>query len=152
MQKRKSVRAGVIPLFLSIFLFLGLNTHSMANNTLNFDQLYGQFSVTGLEFSDKVKELEGKKVTIRGFMAPPLKPDANFFVLTKTPMALCPFCDSDSDWPEDILVVYLKKRQNFVQFNAIIEVEGRLEKGSWTDPDTGFVSLLRLRDAVFREL
>jgi hypothetical protein len=32
----------------------------------------------------------------------------------------------------------------------VIEVEGVLEYGSWTDPDTGFVSLLRLRDATFR--
>ena len=30
-----------------------------------------------------------------------------------------------------------------------VDVEGRLEHGSWTDPETGFVSLLRIRDAKF---
>ncbi len=44
----------------------------------------------------------------------------------------------------------LGAKQTFVQFNAVIEVEGTLEYGSWTDPDTGFVSLLRLRNASFR--
>jgi len=29
-------------------------------------------------------------------------------------------------------------------------VTGRLDAGSWTDPVTGFVSQLRLRDATYR--
>lgn len=87
-----------------------------------------------------------------GFMAPPLRAESSFFVLSKIPMALCPFCSSDADWPEDIVVVYLRKRQTFVQYNAAIAVEGNLEYGSWTDPETGFVSLLRLRDAYFHKV
>ncbi|MFU2081903.1 hypothetical protein [Gallibacterium anatis] len=85
-------------------------------------------------------------------MAPPLKADAKFFVLTKAPMALCPFCSSDADWPADIVVVYLDKKQPFVQNNTMIKVEGKLSYGSWTDPVTGFVSLLRLTNATFSEL
>ncbi|MDH2925443.1 hypothetical protein EV693_11423 [Nicoletella semolina] len=128
------------------------SSYSSYGNTLTFNELYGKFSVTGLEFSDKVKALVGKKVTINGFMAPPLKAESQFFVLTKTPMAVCPFCSSDADWPEDILVVYLGKRQNFVQYNAMISVKGILEYGVSVDPDTGFVSLLRLREAQFDTL
>ncbi|TDQ59414.1 hypothetical protein EDC45_0061 [Mesocricetibacter intestinalis] len=139
------------PVYLGCLLLL-LAVPSMADNRLDFEQLYGKFSVTGLEFSNKVKTMAGKQVVMRGFMAPPLKAESQFFVLTKTPMALCPFCSSDADWPEDILVVYLQERQTFVQYNAAIEVEGRLEYGSWTDPETGFVSQLRLRNAVFRPL
>ena len=120
-----------------------------ATDTLTFDELYGKISVLGLEFSEKVKSLAGRRVTMRGFMAPPLKAEASFFVLTEIPMALCPFCSSDADWPDNIIVVYLGEKQTFVQPNAIIEVDGVLEYGSWTDPDTGFVSLLRLRDATF---
>lgn len=116
---------------------------------LTFDQLYGAYSALGLTFSDKVKLLDGKTVRIRGFMAPPLKAEAQFFVLTKIPMALCPFCSSDSDWPDNIVVVYLGRRQTFVQPNRTIEVTGRLESGSWVDPETGFVSQLRLRDAHY---
>jgi len=105
--------------------------------------------VLGLTFSDKVKSLAGQQVSMRGFMAPPLKPEAKFFVLTEIPMSICPFCSSDADWPDNIVVVYLDAARDFVQANAPIEVQGTLEVGSWLDPETGFVSLLRLVDAEF---
>lgn len=116
---------------------------------LAFDELYGKISVLGLSFSDKLKSLEGETVRMEGFMAPPLKAEANFFVLTKRPMALCPFCSSDADWPADIVVIYLDRAQTFEQANALIEVTGTLELGSWTDPETGFVSQVRITDARF---
>ncbi|MFD1198796.1 hypothetical protein ACFQ3K_10810 [Brucella gallinifaecis] len=121
-----------------------------AAEQLGFDNLYKSFGVLGLEFSDQVKNASGKEVSISGFMAPPLKAEANFFVLTEIPMSICPFCSSDSDWPDNIMVVYLASKQTFVQFNAPILTRGTLEYGSWTDPETGFVSQLRLRDASFK--
>ena len=120
--------------------------------TLSFDELYSGGGVLGLQFSDKTKALSGQRITIRGFMAPPLKAEATFFVLTREPVALCPFCQSDADWPDNILVVYLSESQSFVQNNATIEVEGVLETGSYRDESTGFISQLRLRDARFRTL
>lgn len=120
-----------------------------AASTLSFDELYGKVTPLGLQFSEKTKALDGKSVSMRGFMAPPLKAEAAFFVLTEIPMSLCPFCSSDADWPDNIVVVYLSARQTFTQANQTIEVTGRLETGSWTDPETGFVSLLRLRDARY---
>lgn len=130
-------------------LMAGTGQALAANPNLTFEDLYGKIGVLGLEFSQKVKQLSGSPVAMRGFMAPPLKAEADFFVLTKVPMALCPFCSSDADWPDDIVVVYLGEKQTFVQPSATIEVRGTLETGSWTDPETGFVSLLRLRDARY---
>ncbi|PWC11698.1 hypothetical protein B4923_12775 [Brenneria roseae subsp. americana] len=159
MNNVKHDRAGETPL-LSFWLRTALMLLSLicaipvkaAPPELSFDKLYASYGVLGLVFSDDVKSLSGKRVTMRGFMAPPLKAESQFFVLTKMPMALCPFCSSDADWPEDIVVVYLAKRQTFVQNNTMIEVEGVLEHGSWTDPESGFVSLLRLREATFDTL
>ncbi|PWJ86630.1 hypothetical protein C7441_101511 [Pseudaminobacter salicylatoxidans] len=125
---------------------------SAADNTIAFGQLYASFGVLGLTFSDKVKELSGKAVSMRGFMAPPLKAEANFFVLTEIPLSLCPFCSSDADWPDDIVVIYLDRAQTFEQANGLIEVRGRLEVGSWTDPESGFVSLLRIVEAGFHRV
>lgn len=139
-------------LFLAILLLSGIFSPAMAITQLSFDQLYGKISALGMEFSDKVKALKDQEVEMHGFIAPPLKADAKFFVLTKAPMALCPFCSSDADWPADIVVVYLDKKQPFVQNNTMIKVEGKLSYGSWTDPATGFVSLLRLTNATFSEL
>jgi len=128
---------------------LSLTRPALADEKLGFGELYKSFGVLGLEFSDKVKRLDGQSVTVKGFMAPPLKAEANFFVLTEIPMSLCPFCSSDADWPDNILVVYLAEKQTFVQYNAPIEAYGVLEYGAWTDPETGFRSQLRLRGAAF---
>ena len=83
-------------------------------------------------------------------MAPPLKAEADFLVLTKEPVSLCPFCSSDQDWPNDIILVRLAKRKDFVQSNTLIEVSGQLQIGSETDEKTGFVSLVRIVDADYR--
>jgi hypothetical protein len=128
---------------------LGSGAARAAEAGLDFEELYGKVSPLGLSFSDKVKRLAGQPVAMRGFMAPPLKAEANFFVLTQIPMSICPFCSTDSDWPDNIVVVYLDTAQTFEQANALIEVSGTLEVGSWTDPETGFVSLLRITSANF---
>ena len=129
--------------------FLPLAVAKAAAPSLDFEELYGKVSPLGLSFSDKVKGLAGQPVAMRGFMAPPLKAVANFFVLTEIPMSICPFCSTDSDWPDNIVVVYLDSAQTFEQANALIDVSGKLEMGSWTDPETGFVSLLRITSASF---
>ena len=117
---------------------------------LRFDDLYGGWGVTGLRFSDRAKALVGQSVGMAGFMAPPLKAEADFFVLTREPLSMCPFCSSDAEWPPDIVVAYLKREAQPTAPNVVIEVTGTLELGSWTDDATGFVSQARLRDAGFR--
>ena len=54
----------------------------------------------GEEYTDKARKLAGKSVQMRGYMAPPLKPEIDFFVLTSLPTAICPFCDAAASWPE----------------------------------------------------
>jgi hypothetical protein len=128
---------------------IALARPALAAAKLGFDELYGKISVLGLEYSAKVKALAGQQVEMNGFMAPPLKAEANFFVLTEIPMSICPFCSTDADWPDNIVVIYLDETQTFVQPGIRIAVSGRLEVGSWTDPDTGFLSRMRLRDAQY---
>jgi hypothetical protein len=117
------------------------------DNRLTFDSLYKSVGVLGIEYSDQAKALKGREVRLRGYMAPPLKPESRFFVLTREPVAVCPFCSSDAQWPVDIVVIYLRDTLAPVDFSRRIEVSGRLEMGSWTDPDTGFVSQVRIVDA-----
>ena len=101
------------------------------------------------EFSPKATGLNGRSVEIQGYMAPPLKAEAGFFVLTKLPMAVCPFCDSELDWPTDIVLVRLRRRQDWAEFNQPIVASGRLELGTEVDAETGFVSRVRLVDAAY---
>lgn len=123
-----------------------------AAEMFTFDMLYKSNGVLGLVFSDRLLATKDKEMAITGYMAPPLKAESDFFVLTREPMAICPFCQSDSDWPVDILVVYLAGASPLVAAGTKVAVTGRLEIGSWTDPATGFVSQLRLRDATYRKV
>lgn len=101
------------------------------------------------EFSDYAITHEGDRLTVEGFMAPPLQADSTFFVLTKMPMSVCPFCETEADWPEDILAVYTRRTYRVVPFNRKILTRGELELGPYRDPDTGFLSLVRLANAQF---
>ena len=111
---------------------------------LAFDELYSGYSSEGLAFSEKTRSLEGSIVTMTGYMAPPLTPTIRFFVLTAVPMSVCPFCSSDADWPNDIVVVKLSSPVTALPYDAPITVTGTLELSSAVDEETGFVSQLRI--------
>lgn len=142
---RRSVMAGAAAL-------LAAPARAAVPDRLSFAGLYKSIGVRGMEFSDRVRQLQGQMVAIRGYMAPPLKAESRFFVLSSEPLALCPFCQSDADWPVDIVVIYLSRVMPLLSAGERIEVEGRLETGSWQDPESGFVSLLRLVDAEYRHV
>ena len=103
-----------------------------------------------LSFSDVALGNEGKRITVSGFMAPPLKAESEFFVLTKRPMAVCPFCEPGMPWPDDILAVYARRVVQVIGFNIPILTEGVLELGDYVDPELGFASKVRLTDAAYR--
>jgi hypothetical protein len=111
-----------------------------AANPVTFADLWSE----GPEFSERAKELVGKTVEMRGYMAPPLKPEVEFYVLTSTPMATCPFCDSEATWPKDIVLVMLARPRSAQSYSRPISVSGILDIGTRTDEKTGFVSRVRL--------
>lgn len=118
-----------------------------AQARLDFGELYEGGSVLGLKYTQRLLSLKNQTVSMKGFMAPPLKAESNFFVLTREPVSLCPFCSTDAEWPTDIVVIYLKRAMPPMRFSDALEVTGLLEIGSKTDSETGFVSQIRLIDA-----
>ena len=66
---------------------------------------------------------------------------------TNRPVAVCPFCESEAEWPDDILAVLTRRVVDVIPFNVRIAVSGRLSLGTQTDPETGFVSRVRLEEA-----
>jgi hypothetical protein len=104
------------------------------------------------DFSSLARELRGKRVTMQGFMAPHLKVDSDFFILSNTPVETCPFCASEGDWIDSIVFVRMRRKQEATDPGALINVEGTLEIGPETDAATGFVSKVRLTDAEFRRV
>ncbi|MEM6825272.1 MAG: hypothetical protein AAF566_09170 [Pseudomonadota bacterium] len=102
-----------------------------------------------LSFSDLARDLEGKRISVSGFMAPLLKAEENFFVLTKAPVADCPFCAIFAEWPDDFLAVYTKRVVEVVPSNVEIVTKGVLELGMYQDAETGFRSRVRLANATY---
>lgn len=102
-----------------------------------------------LSFSDLALASVGTRIDVAGYMAPPLKAESTFFVLTKMPMAVCPFCEPGMPWPDDLLAVYAKRIVEVIAFNVPIIVTGVLELGDHVDPDLGFYSKVRLTDASY---
>ncbi|GGH16074.1 hypothetical protein GCM10007036_16460 [Alsobacter metallidurans] len=128
----------------------GVRTAAAAPAVLDFADLYEASGVLGLKFSPKLLSLKGASVAMQGYMAPPLKAESDFFVLTREPVSLCPFCSSDADWPTDIVVIHLRRAAQPTRYSDPIAVTGVLEVGSATDAATGFVSQIRLMNADFR--
>ena len=93
--------------------------------------------------------MAGNEVEMRGYMAPPLKSEINFFILTKLPAAVCPFCDSAAAWPDDIVLVQMARPIRAIDYDTLIRVTGTLETGEAADEATGFVSLVRLRNSRY---
>ena len=140
--KRRDFLTGLAAFGLAGFALCG---PAAAGDGIKLRDLYNK----DLSFSNLAKAKEGARIAVTGFMAPPLKAESSFFVLTMRPMAVCPFCETEADWPDDILAVYTKRTLKVVPFNVGIVVRGRLELGGFKDPETGFVSRVRLADAVY---
>ena len=119
-----------------------------ASDVMGFSDLY----VGNAAFSERAQALDGTRIEMDGYMAPPLKAESAFFVLTKMPMAVCPFCETEADWPQDIVSVYSRDIVTVAPFNVPIRVGGTLRLGVYTDAELGFVSKVRLVDADYRRL
>jgi hypothetical protein len=119
---------------------------------LRFTDLYATTGPLGVAFSESAQRLRGLPVRMTGYLAPPLKAEASFFVLCAQPVSICPFCQSDADWPQDIVVIHPvgDSGWRFRSSAERVEVIGTLDLGSKLDPATGFVSQVRLLSALVR--
>ena len=135
-------------LLIAAALGLGVSIPAAAARRVRMFELYDDHN----DFSHLAKELNGQRVSMQGFMAPHLKVDSDFFILSNTPVETCPFCASEGDWIDSIVFVRMRRKQEAVDPGAIIMVEGKLEIGPDKDPETGFFSKVRLTDADFRRI
>ena len=129
-------------------LGFGLPRPAFAVQRVRMFELYNDDN----DFSPLAKELNGKRIAMQGFMAPHLKVDSDFFILSNTSVETCPFCASEGDWIDSIVFVRMRRKQEAVDPGAVIMVEGKLEIGPEKDAETGFFSKVRLTDAEFRRV
>jgi hypothetical protein len=130
---------------LVIAFCLGLLALPAGSAELRWDSLYADG-----EFSEQAKLLDGAEVTLTGYMAPPLKANSKFWVMGDKPMTFCPFCATAEEWPSGIVVVYPTSNSVVPPDDRLIAVTGKLMLGLSTDPETGYVSKVRLINARYR--
>lgn len=118
--------------------------------TLGFDELFGKVGVLGLEFSGKLAALDGQVVRMRGFLAPAGHGEGGVLVLTRTPVAPCSDCGGGHDLPNDAVFVFPAEDADFAP-GRMAEVEGVVEHGPLSLPEAEANSLVRLRDARWRD-
>jgi hypothetical protein len=102
-----------------------------------------------MAYSDHANNLAGTEVEIQGFMAPHLKVDSEWFVLSNQPVESCPFCESEDDWIDTIIFVVMREKQPAIDPGTLIWTRGTLDIGPAVDEATGFVSRVRLLEADF---
>ena len=82
---------------------------------------------------EEIKKLDGKRVSIVGFMATTSPLDGSYFYLQNMPYQSCPFCVPNTNVLLNTLAVYAPKGQSFKFMDVPVKVTGRIEVGDVTD-------------------
>lgn len=76
---------------------------------------------------DYLKSIDGKKVTISGYMATSSPVDGSFIFLMNLPYQSCPFCVPNTSQLSNTMEIYPKKNESFSYTSQAIKVVGTLE-------------------------
>lgn len=93
-------------------------------------------------FSDDLKALVGKEISIQGFYVPFAPEDGTYIIISKYPMSQCFFCGGGG--PESVAEVNFAKSPPKFQVDDLITVKGRLKLNA---DDVDHVNFI-LEDAV----
>ena len=75
---------------------------------------------------DYLKSIDGKTVTINGYMATASPVDGSFIFLMNLPYQSCPFCVPNTSQLSNTMEVYPKKNKKFEYTNQAIKITGTL--------------------------
>ena len=98
-----------------------------------------------------LKELDGKEVSIIGYMAKSSPPTGQYMYLMNLPYQTCPFCVPNTSNLANTIAVYAKGNDRFDYTDRAIFVTGELEIANITD-DYGYSYTYRIKDATYRIL
>lgn len=97
---------------------------------VTFDTKQGEdiltMNITPPTFGAKVLALEGKEITIEGYVLP-LDFEGNYFVISSTPFASCFFCGGSG--PETVMEIYLKGKKKVKSKTVTVKGILKLNRG-----------------------
>ncbi|WP_417899002.1 hypothetical protein ABN702_00885 [Bacillus haimaensis] len=112
---------------------------------ITFDDFFTQSDTGDGRITDKMLELEGKKVGIKGYMTEITPLEYGFVYLVPTAGAACPFCSSDNPEYIEAIAVFPPDGKQLEFTEEGLWAYGTLEVGEEVDPITGLISMFRLK-------
>ena len=100
---------------------------------------------------DSIKALDGKPVTITGYMATLSPLNGDYIYLMNLPYQSCPFCVPNTQQLANTMAVYAAKGTKFDYTDRPVKITGRMELGDFTD-EYGYTYNYRLADAGYELL
>ncbi|MBQ2240599.1 MAG: hypothetical protein II319_00500 [Clostridia bacterium] len=100
---------------------------------------------------EEMEKLDGKEVTIIGYMSTLSPISGEFMYLMNLPYQSCPFCVPNTTQLANTMAVYAKSADGFEFTDRAIQVTGVLEFGDYTD-EFGYEYNYRIKDATYTVL
>jgi len=100
---------------------------------------------------EEMEKLDGKEVTIIGYMSTLSPISGSFMYLMNLPYQSCPFCVPNTTQLANTMAVYAKQNDSFEFTDRAIQVTGVLEFGDYTD-EFGYEYNYRIKDATYTVL
>ena len=97
---------------------------------------------------DSIKALDGKPVTITGYMATLSPLNGDYIYLMNLPYQSCPFCVTNTQQLANTIAVYAAKGTKFDYTDRPVKITGRMELGDFTD-EYGYTYNYRIADAGY---
>ena len=107
-----------------------------------------QLSFLAANDINELKALNGKKVTIMGYMATLSPLDGHYMYLMNMPYQSCPFCVPNTTQLANTMAVYAKKKKKFEFTDRAIRVTGTLKVEDYED-EYGYRYNYRIVDATY---
>jgi hypothetical protein len=100
---------------------------------------------------EEMQKLDGKTVSIIGYMSTLSPISGEFMYLMNLPYQSCPFCVPNTTQLANTMAVYAKSKEGFEFTDRAIQVTGILEFGDYTD-EFGYEYSYRIKDAEYTVL
>ena len=152
-MKRNSIKTKITALLLLLVLLITAFTGCKDKNIDPNDPSVTRLSFKAASGYDYLKTLDGKAVTISGYMATSSPVDGSFMFLMNLPYQSCPFCKPNTSELSNTMEIYPKKGESFSYTTQAIQVVGILEvSDSEEEPFTdmyGYKFCCKVVDATY---
>ena len=135
----------IIAILLAVLMLLPTFTACSDDTDVSGTQL---LSFSQAQSTKEMKKMDGKTVSIIGYMSTLSPISGSFMYLMNLPYQSCPFCIPNTTELANTIAVYAKSSDGFKFTDRAIQVVGTLEFGDYTD-EFGYVYSYRIKDATY---